>query len=86
VGWYGAAYLLTCCAFQLQFGKIYTYFPIKITFLLSILMFEVGSVICGAAPTSVAFIVGRAISGIGAAGIFAGSVGFCAMKVTDIPI
>lgn len=45
VGWYGSAYLLTCCAFQLQFGKIYTYFPIKITFLTSILLFEVGSAV-----------------------------------------
>jgi hypothetical protein len=74
VGWYGAAYLLTCCAFQLQFGMIYTYFPIKINFLASIVLFEIGSVVCGAAPSSTAFIVGRAISGIGAEGIFAGSV------------
>lgn len=40
----------------------------------SILLFEVGSVVCGAAPNSTAFIVGRALAGIAAAGIFAGSV------------
>ncbi|KAK4494425.1 hypothetical protein PRZ48_014723 [Zasmidium cellare] len=74
VGWYGSAYLLTCCAFQLLYGKIYTFYSIKITFLSSIALFEVGSVVCGAAPSSTALIVGRAISGIGAAGIFAGSV------------
>ncbi|KAF2135708.1 uncharacterized protein K452DRAFT_346728 [Aplosporella prunicola CBS 121167] len=74
VGWYGSAYLLTCCAFQLLFGKLYALYPIRGIFLASILLFEVGSVICGAAPNSVAFIIGRAISGVGAAGIFAGSI------------
>jgi len=74
VGWYGSAYLLPCCAFQLLFGKIYTYYAVKAVFLTSILLFEVGSALCGAAPSSTAFIIGRAISGMGAAGIFAGSV------------
>ncbi|KAJ4292942.1 hypothetical protein N0V88_005605 [Collariella sp. IMI 366227] len=74
VGWYGSAYLLTCCAFQLLFGKIYTFFAIKPVLLASILLFEISSVICGAAPNSVAFIIGRAICGIGAAGIFAGTI------------
>jgi MFS family permease len=49
-------------------------YSVKWTFLWSILVFEVGSVICGAAPTSTAFIVGRAIAGIGAAFIFSGAV------------
>lgn len=31
-------------------------------------------VICGAAPTSVALIIGRAVAGIGAAGIFSGAL------------
>lgn len=35
-------------------------------------MFEVGSVVCAAAPTSIAFIIGRAIAGIGCAGISTG--------------
>ncbi|MCJ1380208.1 hypothetical protein MMC17_003311 [Xylographa soralifera] len=74
VGWYGSAYLLTCCSFQLLFGKFYTFFAVKVVLLASILLFEVGSVVCGAAPSSVAFIVGRAIAGIGAAGIFAGAI------------
>ncbi|PKX96433.1 putative MFS aflatoxin efflux pump [Aspergillus novofumigatus IBT 16806] len=74
VGWYGSAYLLTCCAFQLLFGKIYTFYPVKAVMLGSILLFEVGSVVCGAAPNSTAFIVGRALAGVAAAGIFAGSV------------
>ena len=37
-------------------------------------MFEIGSVICGAAPNSVAFIWGRAIAGLGAGGLFNGAM------------
>lgn len=29
VGWYGSAYLLTCCSFQLLFGKLYTLYSVK---------------------------------------------------------
>lgn len=72
VGWYGTAYLLTNCAFQLVFGKLYKFLPIKATFLTSILLFEIGSAICGAAPTSFAFIFGRAIAGLGAGGVLSG--------------
>ncbi|KAK6342041.1 hypothetical protein TWF730_001523 [Orbilia blumenaviensis] len=74
VGWYGSAYLLTCCAFQLLLGKVYTLYSIKAVLITNILLFEVGSALCGAAPDSTSFIVGRAVSGIGAAGIFAGTV------------
>lgn len=81
VGWYGSAYLLTTCALQLFFGKLYTFFKIKTVFLVSIFIFEVGSALCGAAPTSVALIVGRAIAGVGSAGIFSGALVIIAYSV-----
>lgn len=74
IGWYGSSYLLTICAFQLIFGKIYTFFPVKWVFLTAITIFEIGSAVCGAAPNSTALIVGRAIAGIGSAGIFSGAL------------
>ncbi|KAH1296387.1 hypothetical protein KXW42_008786 [Aspergillus fumigatus] len=74
IGWYGTAYLLTNCAFQLLFGKVYTVFSIKATFMTSIVLFEVGSALCGAAPNSIGFILGRAIAGLGSGGIFAGAL------------
>jgi MFS family permease len=37
-------------------------------------LFEVGSAICGAAPNSIAFIIGRAIAGLGAGGVQSGIV------------
>ncbi|RBR21616.1 uncharacterized protein FIESC28_04884 [Fusarium coffeatum] len=74
IGWYGSAYMLTTAAFQLIFGRIYRFYDLRKTFLACILTFEIGSAICGAAPSSVAFIVGRAIAGVGAAGIMTGSM------------
>lgn len=66
--------MLTNCAFQLSFGKFYSFFNVKWTFLISIAWFEVGSAICGAAPSSTAFIIGRAIAGVGSAGIMSGTI------------
>lgn len=74
IGWYGSAYMLTTAAFQLLFGRIYTFYDLKWTFLSSIFIFEVGSAICGAAPTSPVFIFGRAVAGMGSAGIMTGSM------------
>lgn len=58
IGWYGSAYLLTTCAFQLFYGKLYACFPIKTIYLVALSTFELGSVICATAPNSVALIVG----------------------------
>lgn len=81
VGWYASSYLLTTCALQLFFGKIYTFYSIKWTFLVSIGIFEVGSAVCGAAPSSEALIVGRAVAGIGSAGLFSGALTIIAYTV-----
>ena len=74
VGWYGSAYLLTTCAFMLLIGKIYTFVNPKYVYLASLVVFEIGSTVCGAAPNSTAFIIGRAIAGLGNAGLFQGAV------------
>ncbi|KAF2723078.1 putative MFS multidrug transporter [Polychaeton citri CBS 116435] len=72
IGWYGTAYLLTNATFQLVFGKLYKFLPVKTTFLVSTMLFEAGSALCGAAPNSISFILGRAISGLGAGGVLSG--------------
>ncbi|TAQ89109.1 hypothetical protein B7494_g2571 [Chlorociboria aeruginascens] len=61
VGWYASAYLLTTSAFQLIYGRIYTFYSPKWVLLVAIGIFELGSTVCGAAPNSDAFIIGRAI-------------------------
>ncbi|KAI6713696.1 hypothetical protein JHW43_003822 [Diplocarpon mali] len=81
VGWYGSAYLLTTASFQLLFGKFYTFFSIKYVYLIAIGIFELGSLICGAAPNSTTLIIGRAIAGLGSAGIFSGALIIVAYSV-----
>ena len=72
IGWYGSAYVLASCSTQLLFGRLYLFYSNKIVFIISVIIFMAGSAVCGAAPTSTAFIIGRALAGCGAAGIFSG--------------
>ncbi|KXX81573.1 putative HC-toxin efflux carrier TOXA [Madurella mycetomatis] len=74
IGWYGAAYLLTTTALQPTYGSLYRMFSVKYTYLAAVALFEVGSLVCAVAPTSNAFIVGRALAGVGTAGLFSGGV------------
>ncbi|KAL2842550.1 major facilitator superfamily domain-containing protein [Aspergillus pseudoustus] len=74
IGWYGSSYMLTSASFNPVFGRLYQMYSTKWTFLISIVIFEVGSALCGAASNSTAFIVGRAIAGLGSAGIFSGGM------------
>ncbi|KAI1338664.1 putative efflux pump [Xylariaceae sp. FL0016] len=81
VGWYGSAYLLTTAALQLLFGKFYSFLSLKWVYLVAIGIFELGSLICGVAQNSVTLIIGRAIAGLGSAGIFSGALLILAYSV-----
>ncbi|KAL6712840.1 hypothetical protein ACLMJK_009552 [Lecanora helva] len=72
VGWYASAYLFTDCSFQLLFGKLYAIASVKLVYLVALAILELGSIICATAPNSIAFIIGRAIAGLGAGGILSG--------------
>jgi MFS transporter, DHA2 family, glioxin efflux transporter len=73
VGWYGSAFFLTVAAFQSTWGKAFKYFPLKTSFLLSMFIFELGSLICAVANGSTMLIIGRAIAGAGGAGLSSGA-------------
>jgi MFS family permease len=64
---------MTSAAFLSAWGKVYKYFALKPGFLCAMFIFEVGSLICAVAPNSKALIVGRAIAGVGAAGLGSGA-------------
>ncbi|KAI9851820.1 MAG: hypothetical protein M1838_002678 [Thelocarpon superellum] len=81
IGWYGSAFLLTSCCFLLLIGRIYTFYSPKYVFLAVITVFEVGSAVCGAAPNSTVFIIGRAIAGVGCAGVMNGGITLLACTV-----
>lgn len=49
-------------------------FNVKWVLLIALAIFEVGSLVCALAPTSMALIIGRAVAGVGSAGIFTGAL------------
>ncbi|KAF1955665.1 putative MFS transporter [Byssothecium circinans] len=73
IGWYGASFYITLSSFQVVWGKGYKYFPLKSTFLLANVVFELGNLISGVTKSSNVLIAGRAIAGAGGAGITSGA-------------
>ncbi|KXX76152.1 putative HC-toxin efflux carrier TOXA, partial [Madurella mycetomatis] len=69
IAWYPAAFTLAICALTPVAGKMAAVFPLDVVYSSFTLIFLVGSILCGCAPTNNAFIAGRAIAGIGAAGV-----------------
>lgn len=62
------------CALQPMAGKLFTYFDLRWTYLSFLFIFEVGSLICATAVNSEMLIIGRAVAGSGAAGLFSGAL------------
>ncbi|KAJ5482829.1 MFS transporter [Penicillium diatomitis] len=73
IGWYGSSYLIAQMALLPTCGRLYTFFNIKWVYCLSLVVFELGSIVAALAPNSITLIIGRAISGLGAAGLVSGS-------------
>lgn len=47
IGWYGSALFLTVASSQSVWGKAYKFFDLKTVFLVSVAIFEIGSLVCG---------------------------------------
>ena len=62
-------------------GRIYQKFNLKSSFLVFFAIFEIGSAVGGAATSSAMLIVGRAIAGIGSAGLVSGGLTITASAV-----
>lgn len=73
VSWYGSVYFMTFGGFQPASGKLFKYYPLKLSFLVSIFIFVVSSLLCAVAQNSTTFVVGRAFAGVGAAGVATGA-------------
>ncbi|KAJ5635708.1 uncharacterized protein N7484_009021 [Penicillium longicatenatum] len=73
IGWYGSSYLIAQMALLPTCGRLYAFFNIKWVYCISLAVFEIGSIIAAVAPNSVALIIGRAVSGLGAAGLVSGT-------------
>jgi len=83
IAWLATAFFLSGTALMLPFGQFFQIFNAKWFYILGILVFEVGSAICGAAPNINALIVGRAIAGIGATAIYTGSLFLISVNTSE---
>lgn len=61
ISWIASAYFLTQTAFLLLYGQILTLFDQRWTYVVGIIIFEVGSLLCGAAPNVNVLIFARAL-------------------------
>lgn len=66
LAWIGIGFPLGSACVVLLVGKLYDRFEIKWLFLTTVVLFEAGSALCGAAPNMDALIVGRFLAGFGA--------------------
>ncbi|KAL2132711.1 hypothetical protein VTI74DRAFT_3449 [Chaetomium olivicolor] len=82
LAWIGVSFMLGNMTI-LPLGKAFGTFDMKWLFIICLLLFEIGSAICGAAPNMDALIVGRVIAGVGGCGIYAGGLNYVAVLTTD---
>ncbi|KAF2199790.1 putative efflux pump antibiotic resistance protein [Delitschia confertaspora ATCC 74209] len=83
LAWISVAFLLAAASSNLFWGQMYGRFNVKYLYMTCVLLFEVGSAICGAAPSMAALIVGRAICGFGGAGMYTGSMTLLSLTTTE---
>ena len=61
-------------ALQPAFGHIFTDYSVKVVYIVAIVIFEIGPVICATAESSKTLIVGRLIAGGGGGGLYVGTL------------
>ncbi|KAH8847002.1 hypothetical protein MCOR27_010893 [Pyricularia oryzae] len=72
--WYRNATLVVSTALQLPLGKVYSLFNVIGTYLASVVIFEIGSIMCAVAPNSSTFIAGRIVAGVGTSALYSGAI------------
>ncbi|KAI9794009.1 MAG: hypothetical protein M1816_006634 [Peltula sp. TS41687] len=80
--WLSVAFLLGAVSTNLIWGKIYEQFNAKWLYIFNVFLFETGSAICGAANKMDTLIVGRAIAGVGGAGMYVGVMTLLSVTTT----
>lgn len=82
LSWLSVAFLLCATATNLAWGRVYSNFNAKWLYIFYIFIFEVGSAICGAAPSINVLILGRAIAGMSGSGQYIGCMTLIAATTT----
>lgn len=79
----GAGFPLGSVCVILLLAALYSSFNLKWNFIITVILFEIGSAVCGAAPTMDVLIVGRVLAGAGGSGIYLGSLQYFAVLTTE---
>ncbi|KAK2038570.1 MFS general substrate transporter [Colletotrichum somersetense] len=72
IAWLAVAFIMSATAVNLLFGQLYSHLKPKWLYIGSVVIFEAGSALCGAAPNMDSLIVGRALCGLGGIGMYLG--------------
>ena len=80
--WVGTGFALGTMV-VLPLSKAYGIFSIRGLYVANIVLFEVGSALCGAAPNMNAMILGRVIAGVGGAGLYLGMLNLIAINTLE---
>ncbi|KAL7935444.1 major facilitator superfamily domain-containing protein [Trichoderma chlorosporum] len=72
LAWLGAGLTLNSVAVILPYGALYSMFSLKYLYIAGVILFEIGSALCGAAPSMNVLVVGRVIAGMGGTGMYLG--------------
>jgi MFS family permease len=82
LSWLSVAFLLCATATNLIWGRVYNHFNAKWFYIFHVTVFEIGSAICGAAPSMNVMILGRAVAGLGGSGLYVGCMTLIASTTT----
>ncbi|QYS92693.1 MFS domain-containing protein [Trichoderma simmonsii] len=83
LAWLGAGFALGSTAVILPGGALFNSFNQKWLYVAGVVLFEVGSALCGAAPSMSALIVGRVLAGAGGTGIYLGTLNFFSSELVS---
>ena len=75
IQWVSSVYLLTMCAFLLVFGRLGDLHGKVRYFEVGVVIFSIGSLMCGLSTTLPALVISRAVQGIGGASAMANNMG-----------
>ncbi|KAH7390153.1 MFS transporter [Cadophora sp. MPI-SDFR-AT-0126] len=79
--WIGVGFALGSMA-VLPWGKAYGVFNMKYIYIFNIILFQIGSALCGAAPRMNILVVGRVIAGVGGSGMYSGTLTYVSFLTT----
>lgn len=71
--WVSVSFLLGAASVNLIWGKVFSQFNVKWTYIGCVLFFEVGSAICGGSNSMNTLIIGRVLCGVSGSGMYVGT-------------